>query len=217
LETALPRDKNVPDDKGKVKFRFVEFELEGSNTTLQESLRNIASAITHGSVNTSVRTIETKSVRAIAPPSGGNGATSEVIEADIEEAGENQVAGPQRGATQKSVRRSAPRSPKILNIDLESGKVTLKDFCEPKKPTTDINKFLVIAAWFKQQCSIEEVTMDHIHTAYRHMGWHTPADATQPLRIMKTKRYGYFGKGKAKGAYAINHVGENAVSKMKTK
>ena len=32
-------------DKGKVKFRVIEFELEGSDSTLQESLRSIATAL----------------------------------------------------------------------------------------------------------------------------------------------------------------------------
>ena len=59
-------DKNRDDNsKGKVKFRFVEFELEGSNATLQESLRNIAASITRGSHGTP--TARTLDMRLPAP------------------------------------------------------------------------------------------------------------------------------------------------------
>ena len=34
-----------PDDKGKVRIRFMEVELEGSNETLLEGIRNITSAM----------------------------------------------------------------------------------------------------------------------------------------------------------------------------
>lgn len=207
----MRRDDKLKDDKGKVKFRFVEFELDGSNETLQESLRNIAAAITRGGGGT-VRTLEVKSPALLN--SGDDGANGTL---DVEE-NAPEVVSPEAGeGAERPARRYPPRTPKILDIDLTVGKVNLKDFCEAKKPTSDMNKYLVIAAWFKQHGSTPEVTMDHAHTAYRHMGWHTPADAFAPFRLMKTKKYGYFGKGKSRGIYAINHVGENAVSKMKGK
>jgi len=58
----------------------------------------------------------------------------------------------------------------------------------------------------KANLSLDEVTMDHIYTAYRHMGWTSPKDVSSPLRSMKTQN-SWFSKGKEKGAYAINHVG----------
>ena len=49
----MPRGNKGQEDKGKVKFRFVEFELEeGSNATLEESMRQIAAAVTRGSSQT---------------------------------------------------------------------------------------------------------------------------------------------------------------------
>jgi hypothetical protein len=209
-------DKARDDSKGRVKFRFVEFELEGSNPTLQESLRNIAAAITRGNAPTSVRTIDTKSVAVIAED-GGSADTGELNDSEVVELGTGEVGTSHNGTDSKPARPSSPRTPKILDIDLNAGAVPLKDFCEANNPKTDMNKYLVIAAWFNQHGSTSEVTMDHLHTAYRHMDWHTPADASAPLRVMKTKKYGYFGRGKARGSYAINHVGENAVAKMKVK
>jgi hypothetical protein len=98
-------------------------------------------------------------------------------------------------------------------LDLTSGDVPLEKYCESKNPDSDSKKYLVIAAWLKQQRGIAAVTADHVHTCYRHMGWHTPKDVLQPLRDMK-RRNGWFNKGPERGEYAINHIGENEVAKM---
>lgn len=42
----MARDKIA--EKGKVRFKYVEFELDANDATLQESLRNIATAIMRG-------------------------------------------------------------------------------------------------------------------------------------------------------------------------
>ena len=87
---------------------------------------------------------------------------------------------------------------------------------EQKKPDGDIKRYLVITYWLKKYRNIEEVTMDHAYTCYRHMGtgWQVPGDAAAPFRAMKGKHYGWMKAGSAKGAYVINHLGENEVGRM---
>jgi hypothetical protein len=91
---------------------------------------------------------------------------------------------------------------------------TLKDFCAQKNPSSDYKKYLVIAYWFKHYKQMPEINVNHIHTAYRLMGWATPKAAAQPLRDMKRSKMGWLSKGKEKGAYTINHVGENEVNAL---
>src|SRR5947208_1847119 len=66
--------RSGPSESGKVKLRVVEFELEGNDATLQESLRSISAAInraTAGMVPTSVK--RANALMAAAKKGSGNG------------------------------------------------------------------------------------------------------------------------------------------------
>lgn len=52
-------------DHGRVKFRVVEFELEGANATLIEGVRNLAATITRGNGRNGHQDLKT--VQAITP------------------------------------------------------------------------------------------------------------------------------------------------------
>jgi hypothetical protein len=200
----MKRLQNIA-EKGRVKFRFLEFELDGSDHTLQESLKSIAAAISRGP----------SGQKLIASPGRIESEETESIEAsDLQEATEKDSAKADESQSRPASSRSAgtPRTPKVLDLDLKKGPVTLEEFCKKKNPTGDNQKYLAIAHWLKENLNIIEVSMDHVHTCYRTMGWHTPKDASGPLRAMK--RSGWFQKGKEVGTYSINHVGDNEVSKM---
>ena len=190
-------------EKGKVKFRFIEFELEGSDSTLEESLRNIATAIAKGSYSPRLAAVghgQALPAQAEGPSDGAATVESDdaaEYDSAVEDApGEDRPRGPRNY-----------RNPKVLDdLDLTSASIPLKEFCDGKKPDTELKKYLVIAAWLKEHLKVEEVTIDHIYTCYRALGWFPPRDVAQPLRDMKSKQ-GWFSKGKGKGAYAINHIG----------
>ncbi len=48
-QTLAKKDYSTP-DQGRVKFRVIEFEVEGANATLTEGMRNIAAAIQRASL-----------------------------------------------------------------------------------------------------------------------------------------------------------------------
>jgi hypothetical protein len=201
----MKRLQNIA-EKGRVKFRFLEFELDGSDTTLQESLKSIAAAISRTSSGPKLITSSGKNEKE---------ETEEVEGSDLDEAPaqDSTSVDESQNRVTPSKPASTPRTPKVLpDMDLKKGSISLEDFCKKKNPTGDQQKYLVIAHWLKENLNIIEVSMDHVHTCYRTMGWHTPKDASGPLRSMK--RSGWFQKGKEKGTYAINHVGDNEVSKM---
>ena len=99
------------------------------------------------------------------------------------------------------------------DLDVQSVTPSLRDFCQGKNLDSDFKRYLVISAWLKEHAKVEEITIDHIYTCYRAMGWHPPRDVSQPLRDMKNKQ-GWFSKGKSRGSYMINHVGLGEVGRI---
>ena len=203
--------KGDRDDRAKVKFKYVEFELEGGNTSLQESLRSLAASLSRGG-----RTVAVLPQKAATPHSNGASAPEEVDpQQDLFSESDEQLEEiPNEAPTPTRASRSGKvRAPQILDLDLTSGSMPLAKFCQEKAPDSDIAKYLVIAAWLKQFREISAVSIDHIHTCYRHLGWYTPKNPLQPLIDLKKKK-SWLNKADGKGEYAINHVGENEVAKM---
>jgi hypothetical protein len=187
------------------KMTVMLFQLEGSDETLQEGFRTINNAIDK-LANPVVRVIGPSPAHTLPPSKNGDEGETPVVDAEFAEAAaEAQETATDRAKATRSTTR-APRQPKVLELDLKVGSVPLREYLEQKNPTSDNRKYLLIAAWMKANLSLDEVTMDHIYTAYRHMAWTSQKDVSSPLRSMKAQN-GWFGKGKEKGAYAINHIG----------
>jgi hypothetical protein len=200
------------EDKGKVKMTVIHFETESDNATLQSNIHAIAQTLT----------------RALAPPprvvrtpaqlGTGNGAVALDTVAEELEDFDDAIDVEPIAVSQKVKSGKTPtlRQPQPIELDLISGDVPLRAFLEKKNPTSDVKRYLSIAYWLKEYRGINEITMDHAYTCYRHMGtgWNVPKDASSPFRLMKTKRYGWIASGSAPGSYAINHLGENEVNNM---
>jgi hypothetical protein len=78
--------------------------------------------------------------------------------------------------------------------------VQLNDFVQEKNPGGDMDKYAVIAAWFKQYLSTEEITIDHIFSAYKALGWQAqlPDDLSQTFRNLKSNK-NWFDSGSKRG------------------
>jgi hypothetical protein len=139
-------DKPKEDIRGKVKVRVIEFEMEGGSASLQESLRNIASAFS-GSSQNHTRTIERPPASAALAAPG-----KEIDPDDIDDGSVIDVpAETSTASDNKTPRtRSRPRSPVPLELDFTKADVSLKDFCTTKAPKNDTQKYLVVAYWFKE-------------------------------------------------------------------
>lgn len=205
----------------RVKLRWMELDVEGGTSDLIEGLKSFATALTPTApVATRVRTL-----------TAANPATSTatgVLETPITEdpnpvevpAAETAEDLPPDTASGSELdrpkRRPAPRAPKFLSeLDLTKASVQLADFVQEKNPDGDMDKYAVIAAWFKEHFNTEEVTVDHIFTAYKALGWQAqlPADPTQTFRNLKSNK-NWFDSGSNRGAYKINWNGQSAVNKM---
>jgi hypothetical protein len=201
------------DDRAKVKFRVIEFELEGANAAVENSVKNLTTVI-----------MQKNGASAPAKPAliRGNGAgpvlRAAPTGADIPEEPENlQELVPD--ANEDSV-ESAPAKPRVarrppvpqvIEIDLTSGEMPFAKFCEGKHLSKDTDKYLLCAVWQKEYRNTPSVTDDHIYTMFKFMKWPIQADVAAPLRSMK--RTGWFTTPE-RGKYAVNHLGENEVNRM---
>jgi hypothetical protein len=98
---------------------------------------------------------------------------------------------------------------------LAAADITLEDYVGKKDPKDTQEKYIVIAEWFKEHLATEEITTDHIFTAYKHLGWQSqlPPDPAQPLRDLKYKKH-WLDSGATRGSYRVNWSGTNWVNKM---
>jgi hypothetical protein len=194
------------------KMTVMLFQLEGSDETLQEGFRTINTAIER-LANPVVRVIGLPQPKGLPTSRNGEDNASELLEAEVVEEGETEEVPVERPKTARAP--GVPRQPKVLELDFKVGTVPLRTYLDQKNPPSHSRKCLLIAAWLKANLSIDDMTMDHIYTAYRHMGWTSPKDITSPVRGMK-KQNGWFNKGKEEGSYAINHIGIDVADNNKS-
>ena len=201
------------DDRAKVKFRVIEFELEGANAAVESSVKNLTTVI-----------MQKSGASAPAKPAlRGNGAapvlpappTGTDVAEELENLEDRSVTGAEEDAAEPTpARPRGPRKlpvPEVIDIDLTSGEMPFEKYCQGKKLDTDWNKYLACAIWLKEYRSLPTVTDDHIYTMFKFMKWPVPGDVAAPLRSMK--KQGWFTTPE-RGKYAINHLGENEVNRM---
>lgn len=193
-------------EKGKIKIRFFEVELEGSDETLLESVRSAASLANRVPMARQIKQLQA------APAINGTAGVGADVTRDFgsEESGEPE---------ELEVVGTAPRPKKsrtyatlnVVEIDLKSGNLPFADFATEKAPGDTTKRFLVAAAWLKEQRGISTIDAHHVYTCFRHMNWGIQKDMNQPLR--DAARSGYFKKIE-KGKFEITHIGLDAVQKM---
>lgn len=199
------RHEKTRDDKGKVTFRIVDFEIEANNATLQDTIRSIVNSIGRGP-SQQMRVLDSNSAESQAAIN--DGAEQSSAESTAEE-----DLGSSRSEP-RLARKSSPRSPRVLDdLKVQDAKVPLKEYINERNPGGHNERYLAIAMWLKENFNLSEISMDHVHTCYRHLGSNTPKDASAPFRSM-TNQNGWFTKATGKGPYAINHVGEGVVMNM---
>lgn len=195
--------KKRAEDARPSKMTVMIFQLEGDDATLQEGFKTISAAMSR---------VLPPTAQLLPSASRPSGLPAPLTDSDDDDEEVLEVAATPVSRNTTNSKRTV-KSPQILDMDLATGELPLAEFLS-KHPTEETTKrYLLIAYWLKNQRELEEVSMDHIHTCFRHMGWQTPKQAAQPLRDMKS-RLGWFHKGEEKGHYKINHVGENEVLKI---
>jgi hypothetical protein len=208
----MAKTQSGPDDRAKVKFRVIEFELEGANAAVENSIKNLTTVI-----------MQKNGAAPAKPALRGHGTGAALPAAptvtEVAEEPENLEEQPVTGTDEEMAGSSPakPRGPRkvavpeVIDIDLTSGDVPFEKYCEGKKLDRDWNKYLACAMWLKEHRDLPTVTDDHIYTMFKFMKWAYPGDVAAPLRAMK--KQGWFTTPE-RGKYAINHLGENEVNRM---
>lgn len=202
------------DQNGKMKVRIIEFELEGSDMSLQESLKSITAALSRPAVVIAQRQQQrlgtTKSAAEVALHSSDE--SSEDLEYGEEDELEEELITPSPTTPKKQRKPAKMAAPSLVNIRFDDETPTFAELIEQKDPKNDKLKYLCAAFWLKAYKSINEVSIDHMYTAYKVMGWALPATPVQPMRELAATRDKRFSKGVEKGHYMINHIGEGFVT-----
>lgn len=212
--------------KGHIKFRYVDgdkyldLDMEGvANEAVAEGLKSIANALAGKGAAGPARTLPRSTAAPAAPvlDSEEEPVSPDEVETEedtVEEPVSEETSG--EGQEPRPRRRSAPKAPTFLSdLDLTKSSVQLADFVQQKNPGGDMERFAVIAFWFKEHMNLDEVTTDHIFTAYKTLGWQSqmPDDPGQTFRNLKSNK-NWFDSGSKRGAYKINWNGINSVNKM---
>lgn len=92
----------------------------------------------------------------------------------------------------KPRRTSKPRvakTPTVLDdIDAASAP-SLKDFVAEFELSSTVDKYLVIALWFRDARSLPAITVDHVYTCFKLLGWSTTSnDFSKPLRNLRDEQ-----------------------------
>ncbi len=79
-----------------------------------------------------------------------------------------------------------------------------------------MRKYTAIAVWFKEHRNIEVITLNHVYSAYKHLGWSDlPKFAGDTFKDLKNKREYKWFESPARGEFAINSYGEQQLSKWR--
>jgi hypothetical protein len=214
---------------GRVKFRhadaerYVDLDMDNANADVADGIKSLANAL-------SGRTIVAVP-RALASPKIATATAPHVV--DQEEiqfppqpeeeqetsAGASELEGQSNGEESGKPKRIRKfRKPIFLkDLKLTDAKVSLADFMGQKNPANMMDKYAVVAVWLKEQFGIDEISIDHIFSAFKHLGQESklPTDVEKPLQNLTYNR-NWFEKGKAENTFAIVWLGEDSVSKMGT-
>lgn len=192
---------------GTTKVRFMLLEAEGAESDLTQIFSAIQSAVKPSTTVIQQRLTPAPADQILVVDGSTSGSMLEEFVADDLMVSEK----PQRSKPKVSRK---PTTPDVLDLDFDS-EVSLKSFADGHNAIdSDVERYLAIAAWFKEHRDTSAVTTAHIYTGYRTLEW--PAgieDFGAILRYLKSQKLMTSG---TRGEYAINHLGLARVKKLAT-
>ena len=196
--------RNSTPKSGSSKIRFIMLEADLSEGDLSQVTQAIQNALKPTQQIT--RLIQAPSSRALA---------DDGVDLDLDE-GEEGVEETEEAPKVKAPRQSKPRvakTPKVLDdIDLQSSP-SLADFVAGFDLKTDVDRYLVIALWFRDARNTPSITVDHVYTCFRSLSWGTSStDFSKPLRNLRDEQS---MKGGAKDGFSLTLIGAGKIEKKK--
>lgn len=211
--------KTPQNDRGRVKVRYMEIDVEGGSSAILEGLRTVTAAFGKDGVRTVNAAAQARVISQSAQPkplAPKNGELFEPLAAPDSEAAEveESMLAPEDeervGAIKPRTRRSYPNCELIADLSVETGSPNLHDFAQTKKPEGNNEKYMVCASWLNKALNIKSLTANHFYTCFTALGWKVPKDAAQPLRNMKKKQF----MQNASGEWELHSNGEQVVARL---
>lgn len=200
--------KNSKDGRGgRIKISIVQFELDGSDETLQEGLRTVAETLGRSFPQVQKVIPQISTASRIALPNGTPTPEEYIEQIEEPEAELTTIPGPRTKSA-----RQYPKPDYLDDIDLAAD-VSFRDFCEGKDLSSDILKYVVLSAWYKEHRGIEEIGGNHAYTCYKFMNWKVPKDMSQTFRTGKAQK-AWFKSGSERGTFILTHTGLDIVTQM---
>jgi hypothetical protein len=212
----MPKNVQGP-DQGRVKFRVIEFEVEGANPTLIESIKNLGAAISRGNGSQTMKAVRSAANGAGAAALGAGVDAADDAEDDTDvESIDHEPATPRKAAGP----RKKPTLKPVPGIDWNGPTPSLKDFVDGLDlGDAAIRKYAAIAHWFKEYRDTPSITVHYIYSAYKALGWtdlpQYPVDTLQDLK--NQRRYKWMDAGEKRGEYVFNAYGDQEVAKWARK
>jgi len=215
------KDVSHPDSSNAtVRLRWLELDIDGGTSDLVEGFQSFAATLRKsGTTDPRLASIDPKPAAPTSAaldldepePQEEEPTAADAAETAVGEAGLGDLSQPD-----DRPKRRAPKAPKFLSeLDLTKASVQIGTFVGEKNPSGDMERYAVIAVWFKEYLTVGEITVDHVFTAYKALGWQAqlPPDPSQTFRNLKNNK-NWFESGSTRGTYKVNWNGENAVNKM---
>ena len=102
-------------------------------------------------------------------------------------------------------RRKGSRQTKVIkDLDLRpKGKKSLADFVKEKSPDSNHDKHAVALYYLSNIAGISPVTIDHVFTVWREVGWKLPPEFATSMRLSATKKR-FFDTGDSDNLRLLN-------------
>lgn len=201
----MAKNSRFSAERGRVKLRILDLEVDGVEDTLAETVKSaVAAALTrNGSGREQAKALRHESATIALPSSSGEADTI-----DHEEVGS---PSPRRVSQNRRLRKM-----NVLPLDFSKAAKSITEFIDELNLDGTMKKFTAVAVWYKEYMDISVVSVDHIFTAYKKLGWNDfPKDPIATFKDLKNKRqYKWFGQSE-RGEYEVNHVGEQQIAECR--
>jgi len=191
---------------GSTKVRFIMLEAEGA----EGDIAQIAAAI-QSALKPSQAVIQQRIAPAARPVASISDQSEASDPAEYDDAdNEDEIVS----ASPRSVKDAKPRkypSPKVLDVDL-TAPLSFEEYANARNADNEKDRFLIVAAWFKEHRNETAIGINHVFTCYKKMRWPSGiADFAWPLRSLK--KDGLMNTG-GRGLYTINHIGSGRADEL---
>jgi hypothetical protein len=197
------------EDRAKVKLRVIEFELEGANASVENSIRQLTNALATRNGSPKPVAPAKPQKELAAPPS-----EEEVVDAEVVEEETENEAEPAAPVSKVPKVKAKPKPPEYKSDLLTKDQLeAFKEFAKGKTGASSRNQqYLVCAFWLKEYGGQPTVNQDKVFTLFKTAGWSVGfnnwrAPFDNLVHSSHMRKVGV-------GEFAINPPGEDEVNKM---